>query len=910
MIPSNRHIDTKDLKGTADSEKVNEEVITTHINADFDALASMIAARKLYPGATLVFPGSQERNLRNFFLHSTSYLFNFTKLKQVHFDRIKRLILVDTRQKNRIGKFAEIVERKDLEIHIYDHHPDSEEDIPANKEVIRKVGATTSILTAIIKEKGIPITPDEATIMSLCIHEDTGSFTFSSTSPADHMAAAWLSEQGANQNLISDMLTRELNAEQVWLLSDLTKSATTYSINGIEVVISKVISDVYIGDFAVLVHKFMEMENLNAIFALAQMEDKIYLVARSRVEEINAAEIALAFGGGGHPQAASATVKNKTLIQVERSLRALLTSRINPRKKALDMMSSPVIQISPEGRVKEAATIMTKYNINVLMVIDGQKNLKGYVTRQVVEKAVFFDLGHVPVKEYMHIEFSVVSPGASLNEVQELIIKNKLRILPVMAQGKVVGVITRTDLLNILVGGPVIPDFLYESRHASNFMKKKNMARMLKERLPRRIIDLFREFGRVADMLGYNAYLVGGLVRDVFLKHANLDVDIVVEGDGIRFAREFAEHHDVRIRSHKKFGTAVLIFPDGFKIDVATARMEYYESPAAPPIVETSSLKMDLLRRDFTINTLAIKLNKRDYGTLMDYFGAQKDLREKVVRVLHNLSFIEDPTRVFRAIRFEQRFGFKIDKLTLALIRNAVNINSFKDLSGRRLFLEVKLLLMEQEPLKAIERMNELDLLQFISHEIKLTNGFRTLLEEIRGVLSWFNLLYLDEPYDPWKVYFNGLTSALDSKALHQLAERMQMVDLDSQRLVSQRSEVNRVLDRLFRYEGDNNYELYTLLTQYDTEILLYIMARANNERIKKLISLYFTKLKSTVIDLKGRDLLALGFKPGALYKEIFNSLLEARLNNLISTRKDEVKFVNEKFGNHWEKDGWKKRES
>ncbi|MFH1351690.1 MAG: CBS domain-containing protein [Pseudomonadota bacterium] len=883
------------------SSRVHEEVITTHHNADFDALASMIAAKKLYPDATLVFPGSQERNLRNFFLHSTSYLFNFAKLKQIDLERINRLVLVDTRQRSRIGKFSELVGKKGVEIHIYDHHPDSEDDIHGKKEVIKQVGATTSILTEIIKQRGIPITPDEATIMCLGIHEDTGSLTFSSTRPEDYRAAAWLTEQGANHNLISDMLTREMTAQLVWLLNDLTKSAITHVINGIDVVIAKVISEDYIGDFAVLVHKFMEMENLTVLFGLAQMEDKVYMVARSRVDDVNVAEIALAFGGGGHPQAASATIKNKTLIQVERSLQALLRSRINPQKNARDMMSSPVIHISPQATIKEAATIMTKYNINVLIVIDEREDLIGYITRQIVEKAVFFGLGHIQVKEYMNIEFSTVGPDTPLKEVQDLIIRNKLRILPVVDDGKVLGVITRTDLLNILVGGPVVPDFLLDPRQASQFLRKKNMATLLKERLPRRIINIFKEFGRVADMLGYNAYLVGGIVRDLFLKHENLDVDIVIEGDGIKFAHEFQHHHQVRIRSHQKFGTAVLIFPDGFKVDVATARIEYYEAPAAPPIVETSSLKMDLYRRDFTINALAIKLNKRHYGILVDYFGGQKDLKEKVIRVLHNLSFVEDPTRVLRAIRFEQRFGFKIGKLTHALMKNAVKIDYFKELSGRRLFLELKFLLMEKDPLRAIERMDGFNLLQVISPDIQFTPDLKNLILEVGEVLSWFNLLYLEDPLEPWKVYWHGLTSSLDPKALNALAERMQMVDLESQRMPVQRLEEKGIMDNLFRFKSDDNYDLYTLLFQYDTEFLLYIMAKTSHQKVKRLISNYFTKLKGTRVKLKGKDLKHMGFRPSPLYKKIFDNILKARLNDLISTKEDEVKFVRETFGSHIE---------
>lgn len=876
-------------------ENIHREIITTHTNADFDALSSMVAAKKLYPDATIVFPGSQEKNLRNFFVHSLSYLFNFVRLKQVNLNNVERLILVDTRQRNRVGNFAKILDKKSIDIHIYDHHPQSEDDISGNLEVIKPLGSTTTILTEIIKEKGLQLTPDEATIMSLGIHEDTGSFNFSSTTPRDHLAAAWLIEQGANQNFVADLLTRELTTEQVWILNDLIQSAVRTVFDGVEVVISRVIREDYIGDFAVLVHKFMEMENLQVIFALAQMEDKVYLVARSRVENVNAADIALAFGGGGHPQAASATISKKTLIQVERDLQRVLRKRINPDKSAKDMMTSPVIQILPEKSVKEASTIMTKYNINVLMVVNRKGKLLGYLTRQIMEKAVYFNLGHIPVKEYMNIDFSVVKPDSPLSEVKDLIIDNKLRILPVMNNDLLAGVITRTDLMNILVG-KVVPDYLNDASQNPNYSKNKNLALVFKERIPGNVVSILEEFGKCADSLGYGVYLVGGMVRDIILKRENLDVDIVIEGDGIKFAQEYAKSNEVRVRSHKKFGTAVIIFPDGFKVDVATARLEYYETPAAPPTVEVSSLKMDLYRRDFTINTLAVKLNIREYGSLIDYFGGQNDLKEKVIRVLHNLSFVEDPTRILRAIRFEQRFGFRIGRLTMSLIKNAVNINSFKDLSGRRLFIELKLLLMESDPVKGIERMNKFDLLQFLSPSLNYNDKLLESLNDIKDVISWFSLLYLEEPFEAWKTYFYGLTSNMDQDSLNDLASRLMMNDLESRKIINQSIGTSPLLDRLFRMKRNNNYSVYTLLSQYDTEFLLFIMAKANNENVKKLISNYFTKLKGVKVSLKGRDLKSMGFKPGPLYKEIFERLLEARLNNKVNSRKEELAFVAENF--------------
>lgn len=884
------------MKTKGAQTKIHGEVITTHINADFDALASMIAASKIYPNAALVFPGAQEKNLRNFFLHTTSFLFDFKKMKDVNLDAVKKLILVDTRQKSRIGKFATLTDRKDVEVHIYDHHPAFQDDIHGSLEIIRPVGSATTILTGILQEKGITISPEEATIMSLGIHEDTGSFTFSSTTAEDYEAAAWLAKQGASHNVIGDMLTRELTTEQIWLLNDIIHSATTRNVNGVDVVITKVIRENYVGDFAVLVHKFMDMENLNVLFAIAQMEDRIYLVARSRIPEVNVADIAVALGGGGHPYAASATIKNKTLIQVERSLQSLLRSRIKPFQMARELMSSPVIHVAPDAPVKDAAELMTRYNINVLLIIGEDGNLKGYVTRQVVQKAVFFGLEEVRVSDYMNIEFPTIRPDEPLQKVQKLIIQNKLRILPVLEGEKVVGVITRTDLLNTLLAEPLVPNLLYEPRDASHYLRKKNLSATLKERLPDNIIKLLRDFGSVADRLGYHAYLVGGLVRDVLLKRENLDVDIVIEGDGIHFAQVFSKKHGPRVRSHKKFGTAVLIFPDGFKVDIATARMEYYESPAAPPTVETSSLKLDLYRRDFTINTLAVKLNKKEWGTLIDYFGGQKDIKERVLRVLHNLSFVEDPTRILRAVRFEQRFGFKIGKLTLALIKNAIQIKSFKDLSGHRLFTELRLVLKERDPIRAIERFDQLNLLSVIHPDITLRTDTRSLLEEIKQVIAWYDLLYLEEPIEAWKVYWHGLTTSLSRESLRGLAKRMGMIDQGSKKMIGQREQTDDLLDALFRFEG-SAYELYTLLNKYDTETLLYLMARANSEKIKRLISLFFTRLRGVSILLHGKDLVEMGFAPGPLFRNIMEKLLEARLNGLVKNRDDEIAFVKKHFG-------------
>ncbi|MCK5009106.1 MAG: DHH family phosphoesterase, partial [Deltaproteobacteria bacterium] len=318
------------------------EVITTHVNADFDAFASMMAAKKLYPDAILAFAGSQEKSLRDFFLSSAIYAFKCKKLKDIDLKKVKRLILVDIRQRNRIGKFSRIVGKSGIDLHIYDHHPPSKDDLHGSVEVVKEVGATVTILCQMLKKKKIPISPDEATIMMLGIYEDTGNLTFSSTHKDDYLAAAYLLSKGADLNLISDILIKEFTAEQITILNELVESATAYAINGMDVVLAKVSSDTYISDFAVLVHKFREMENIDVLFVLARMEDRVYLVARSRKREVDGGGIAKEFEGGGHSSASSAVIKDLTLIQAEEKLKSILHNKISSTRMARDFMSFPL----------------------------------------------------------------------------------------------------------------------------------------------------------------------------------------------------------------------------------------------------------------------------------------------------------------------------------------------------------------------------------------------------------------------------------------------------------------------------------------------------------------------------------------------------------------------------------------
>lgn len=868
------------------------DIITTHVNADFDAMASMIAAKKLYPDAVLVFPGSQERTLREFFVKSTVYIYDFKRLRDVDLAQVERLILVDTRQVSRIGRFEEVVRRPGVEVHVYDHHPDAEDDIQGRVMVIKPLGATVTILTQILRERGIEISPEEATILSLGIFEDTGSFTFSSTTPEDFEAAAHLVRCGADLNVVADMVVQELTAEQVNLLNELILSAKTYNIHGLEVCITTVSVDRYVGDFAVLVHKLKDIENLDVIFALALMEDRIYLVARSRIPEVNVGTVAAYFGGGGHATAASATIRDFTLIQAENRLIEVLSSCVKPFPTASHLMNSPVIYVDSNARIGEAAEVMVRYSINAMPVME-RGVLAGILNRQIVEKAIYHGLEHQPVGEVMSSDFAVVTPDATLLEIQTYLVDHQQRILPVVQEEELVGVITRRDLLNFLVNDRFNkPRALFDDLIQSHWPKRKSIVNILGEQLPRHVVQMLRDFGQLAQKLNYKAYAVGGFVRDLLLRSPNFDIDIVIEGDGIDFARRFAEEHGIRARSHKKFNTAVLIFPDDLRVDVATARYEYYQYPAALPTVEFGSLKMDLYRRDFTINTLALALNPAEFGQLIDFFGGQRDLKEKNIRVLHNLSLVEDPTRILRAIRFEQRFGFRIAKQTSTLIRNAVRMGLIQKLGGMRLFHELQHILMEEHPLPAIRRMAEFAILPILSPKLQLDQKMEELFRRLKDVISWHRLSFLDEPLQRWWVYTLGLFSFLDRAELEEAASRLHLSETQMERMRWAYDKADELCWGFFQLPEHRPSDIYRALQPFKAEELLFVMARVQREEIRRAISHYFHRYRYVTTDLRGVDLKELGIPPGVVYRILLDELLDARLNGDVRNRQEELAYL------------------
>lgn len=868
------------------------EIITCHINADFDCLSGMIGAKKLFPAAHLVFPGAQEKKVRDFL---EVYPIDSLRIKDVEIDKVSKLIIVDTKKPDRIGELKNVAERLSApDIWIYDHHPFTEGDIRGGVEIIEDVGATATIFTELIKEQNIPLDPMEATILCLGIYEETGSMRYPSTTERDLLAVAYLIRRGANLRIVSEFVKAELSRDELDLLNILINSIKTIVLHGVRIAICKAEREEYLGDVAHLAHRIMDMEDIDAVILLLGMEGKVVLIGRSRVNELNMGELFESFGGGGHPYAASTTIKERPLEVLEEELTRKLQSIIKPVKTISDIMTRHVITISWNETIKEAESIMTRYGVNVLPVVKKGKYL-GILIREVVEKALYHGFQKSRAEDFTSTDALVAGPGDSFREIEGRMIEQNQRFVTILEDDRIIGAITRTDLLRNLY-----EDFLKRSRIGKERLTVRsptgrNITSMMNERFPKSVVNILRNAGSIAEELGYTVFLVGGTVRDLLLGNRNLDIDIVIEGDGIRFARQLAKEYKAKIKTHERFSTAKVIFPavkeldNELTVDIATARTEYYEKPAALPKVEMSSIKKDLYRRDFTINTLAVRLNREGYGTLIDFFGGQRDIKEKVIRVLHNLSFIEDPTRAFRAVRFAERFGFRISKHTMNLMRSAQKLALFDHLSGSRLYDELLLTFHETEPVKALKRLSENDLLKVIHPSLQFNDEIEDLLNIVHETIAWYLLLFAEDKPKEEQIYLMALLSQLTPEEKASALTRLSTPENVKKRIISRFVRSMEIIQEI----GDSDpAKIYHMLHDMDIETILYAMAVTKEKEKQKAMSRYLIDLRYAKPFINGNDLQRLSIPPGPVYSRILQEVLEEKLRGKLVTKAEEMSYV------------------
>jgi len=856
------------------------KIVTTHPNADLDAFGAMVALRLVHPDLTAWFPGTQEVTLRTL-LHSRLYHLPEISTRDLEHTDISEVFVVDADGLDRLGPLKELILRRRVPLTVFDHHP-AEPHLPDWASVhTMACGSVSTLITHWLMEHHAPIPSLEASLILMGIYEDTGNFRFLETTEKDFQAAAHLSSRGADLALMRRYLVQELNPDQRGILDRFVQDRESHTVNGFRVTLGPAVVGRFVEDIAFVVHRFVEMMGEEIFVALVEQDGKITIIGRSRDPRVDISAILRELGGGGHPGAASAIVKGFTLIEAKEHLLEILRRRLPSRTQARAIMTSRVLTAGPKTPVREVLETLNLHRINALPIVDGARPL-GAVTRQLVDRAIGHGMAEAPCEDIMEAGVTAVSPEAAVETFQEEILDRGRRFILVEEDGAVAGIITRMDIFRNLLG----PEGAGSDRQTPRVVEvRKN----LENRVPEPWLARLRAMGEIAAEMGMQVWLVGGIVRDLMLSLPVGDVDVVVEGQGIRLGRTLETRLGGRFHPHEKFLTGVLVFPDGSRVDIATARKETYARPGALPEVEASALKHDLYRRDFSVNTLVVALNPGEFGRLKDHFGGLQDLKGRTIRVLHSLSFIEDPTRAFRAVRLCERLNFKLSSDTEKLIRVALKNKVFDHISGFRLWEEVELLLKLPDAYRALERLEALGLLSAFHPRLSLSAETRTLYLSAQEVLHWAHIEGA-VPDHPAVFGLLSLLGPLDDGELAAVAARFGFEGERRALVEGHRRTAHDLNIGLYRAELPS--QIYTALRSAGIPFILWTMAAFNDPVQREKIKLFVTTLRHTTLLIRGRDLMAKGAPAGPELKVALEKALLAKMDGVIATREEEIAFA------------------
>ena len=846
------------------------KLVVLPVGADLDALSSAYGVLKLHPDAKLLKPLQLSKSASRAF-KQFKHLF---RIEEEVPSKVETLFLVDTCSFSRIPKYPRFEK-----LVVYDHHEgcDKENVTPkvdisnfpefSLKEVtlkVDKVGACTTLLVEELKEKQVELTPQEATLLVLGIYEDTGKFLHLGTTPRDMEAAAYLLGKGADLKTVEEIVEDKLSKEELEVVYNLLRSIEYVKTpQGFRVAVATFKGETYRPDFQDLVYQLKEFtENVDGFFIVYEAGNKTYVFGRAVNPEYNTAEVMKKLGGGGHGEASSLKLEGISAERVKKRLLDILQGRFE-NIYLENFISFPPLKVRADETVEEALKKLVDFGFAGAPVVDEEGKPQGVVFKKDLLRA----LKHLENKTAKVIDFAntdakVLHLKSTIWEAEEILSRFGQKLIPVVDEkGNVVGVLTRLDIFkNILSETPA------EGGHR-------------KIKLPSNIEDFAKTVGKVAKELGMRAYIVGGVVRDILLNKPVWDLDIVVEGgNAVDLAKKIGEIYGVKVHPFEDFKTAHLAVGK-LKVEFATARRESYERSGAYPKVEPASLKEDIFRRDFTINTMAIALNPEDFGTLIDYLHGEEDLKNGVIRVIHSLSFVEDPIRILRALRFAGRFGFELSKGTKSLLKRAVELGVLKNAPRGRVANELRLALREDRFLEILKLYKKYRILEQI-----FPRGFQWSMVDEEELKKLKELLdrYPHIKRPGWVLLVALLLPMKEEdalKVLKELSAPSEIFEIYNQA----KHEAGKILKVL--REEKTPYGLLKALKPYRDETLL-IVASKGSKKIERLIEFYLQELKPLKVKVDVEKLKKLGLKGKelgtAIEKEresIINSLLEEKLS-------------------------------
>lgn len=856
------------------------QIILTHEQADFDALASLLGAYLLYETAIPVLPRRMNRNVRAFI---TLYGINlpFVDQRDLPAEPIEQVILVDTQSMVSIkGVSAK------TQVRVIDHHP-IRENLPEDWSLtIEDIGATTTLLVEALRERNGIFFPMHATLLLLGIYEDTGSLTYSRTTARDLRSAAFLLEQGANLQIANDFLNHPMSTDQQALYIELQRKMEVLHVHGHTIILACGDAQEMDEELSTIAHKMRDVLDPDALFMVITTRSGVQMVARSTTDHINVAEIMTEFGGGGHERAAASLVREHSRDEICARLVTLLPDFVRPSITVSQIMSSRPQLLSPNISVEDAAEKMRRFGYEGFPVVKHGKVI-GLLTRRAVDRALTHKYTK-KISSLMDAGTFTVQPQDSIEHVQRVVTESGWGQIPVVhpETKEIIGIITRTDLLKTLAPASSLPG-------------RVNLAMKLEAKLPAERVALLKKIAEAALDQRAALYIVGGFVRDLILAEPSLDFDLVVEGDAIALGKSLSSRYGGRVTSHGRFGTAkwhlkdIALPGNGKKLaasglqelDLVSARTEFYTHPTALPTVERGSIKLDLHRRDFTINTLAMRLDGNHYGELHDYWGGLDDLHAGVVKVLHSLSFVDDPTRILRAIRFEQRLKFSIEARTMELLLEARPL--IERLSGERIRHELNHFFLDRAAAKIMQRLQDLDLLAFIHPSLCWNAWYTEHLNRIKAS-SLASIPYLDEVSDPQEL-FSRLVYVLwflrlDEADLMQVGVRLKL----RQGWVKEALAANRLYRDVSALKGFSPSQLTNFLDEYPAMAIYVVCETTEDLKVKELFHQYRTVWRFVTPGIDGYTLKNMGVPPGPQYSQILGRLRDAWLDGEITNSDEE----------------------
>lgn len=857
------------------------DIVLTHERTDFDGLASLLGACLLDQNLIPVLPRQLNRNVEAF-LNLYGVELPFVDPRDLTGEPIHSVCLVDTQAMTSIKGMV-----KDIMVKVIDHHV-RREDIPDDWEVtIRDTGATATIFVGAIQERDIPLTPIEATLLLLGIYEDTGSLTYTRTTAEDIYAAGVLVERGASLEIVSDYINHPLSSAQQRVYEDLRANAESLIIHGHNLILAQADATDLEEELSSLAHKLRDLLDPDALFLLMTTSGGVQIVARSTDDHIDVSDVLAEFeSGGGHPRAAAALINDATLPEIHQKLTEILPQYVKPAIRAKDIMSKDPQTVAPETPIAEVAEMMLHYGYEGYPVVKENKIL-GLVTRRAVDRALAHELD-VTAASVMEAGEVRVFPADSIEQIQDVMMESGWGQIPVISSRskKIVGIITRTDLIKILAPHKPSPG-------------RQNLAARLENSLPEGWIALLNKIADVALERKIPLYIVGGFVRDLLLDTPSLDFDLVVEGDAIALAEAVREKFGGRVTSHSRFGTAkwfldkeeLIILGCTQKIkdslpdamDFISARREFYTHPSALPTVARGSIKLDLHRRDFTINTLALRLDGQHYGELYDYWGGLADLRSQVVKVLHSLSFVDDPTRILRAVRYEQRYGFKLDDRTQELMMEAKEL--LKRVSGDRIRHEFDRIQEEELASAMMDRLADLTILKAIHPDLIWNKDLSDLIASLPSKKPPKEWSLEGEVKDlPFKKSLFYILWLMHSPENSKAASRLRLVSS----LVDVIRHAAHLRSELSGFKGLKPSQVTAVLDKVPKLAIYAAYLDCDEATLKGILSHYLSSWQHIKTSISGKDLQEAGLDPGPRYAEILTLLRNAWLDGEVSSNKEE----------------------